>query len=146
MANFLRVWFGTLCNSRKSHALDAQERGEDATVHSRGSVLEILPCLWPVRDIGNEQLNDVYSMANFLKDWSGNLFNSHKLQALDISGKGGGVAVDARGTVLKCCSAFYHLGILVMSNLMMFKETDFWKRNEWREKNSCEWSGHFQLC
>ena len=49
---------------------------------------------------------------------------------LDISGKGGGAAVDARGTVLKCCSAFYHLGILVMSNLMMFKETDFWKRNE----------------
>ena len=146
MANFLRVWFGTLCNSHKSHALDAQERGEDATVHSRGSVLEILPCLWPVRDIGNEQLNDVYSMANFLKDWSGNLFNSHKLHALDISGKVGGAAVDARGTVLKCCSAFYHLGILVMSNLMMFKETDFWKRNEWREKNSCEWSGHFQLC
>ena len=60
MANFQRVWFGTLCNSHKSHALDAQERGEDATVHSRGSVLEILPCLWPVRDIGNEQLNDVY--------------------------------------------------------------------------------------
>ena len=45
---------------------------------------------------------------------------------LETSGKGGGgAAVDARGTVLKCCSAFYHLGILVMSNLILFKETDF---------------------
>lgn len=49
----------------------------------------------------NNWMMFIDSMANFLKDWSGNLFNFHKLHALDISGKGGGAAVDARGTVLK---------------------------------------------
>lgn len=64
----------------------------------------------------NNLMMFIDSMANLLKDLEASLIPTNYTCLKPVA---------VKTTVLKCCSAFYHLGISVMSNLILFKETDF---------------------